>query len=538
MHAPRLIAKRRPQMVFIARRSPRDRAFSSLIKRRVSRVLHQVLLAIIAGLGVERSSLAQCGLGRLHPQPVQPAAAFGWSIAAQADRAVVGAYYGGESDLGTGVCYVFHRQGVSWTQESRLLASDAAFGDYFGTSVAIDGDRIMIGAIGVYHGTSTGSAYVFQFSHGRWYQQARIDPLPNEVLSSFGHAVALSGDRAIISAFAIDHQEFTGSVFAYRLVDDQWVREARLMADQEPEAVLGWSLALDGQRVLVGAASSSTTPENGLAYLFERAPEGTWTQAARFVPVTKATNNVAFGQSVALQGPVAVVGAYGDHIVGHSDGAVYVFRQGPLNEWSLESKFGASDGASYDYFGYSVALQGDNLLVGAALRNQADVMDSGQAYLFRYQAGQWVEQNRMFDATLTDSAMLGYSVSLAGDMALVGAVGANAPAGASGTVCVFSASDADCNNNGVSDVCDISVGTSLDADFNSVPDECQTPDCPADCAPPSNGVVDIDDLVLVLTRWGDTGGWGSADIAPPGGNGTVNIDDLTAVVLAWGPCPQ
>jgi hypothetical protein len=95
------------------------------------------------------------------------------------------------------------------------------------------------------------------------------------------------------------------------------------------------------------------------------------------------------------------------------------------------------------------------------------------------------------------------------------------------------ARETDCNENAVPDDCDIDLGTSLDADRNGVPDECEKPgrDCPADVV--KSGVVNIDDLLVVINGWGATG----ANIADLNGSGLVDIDDLLMVINGWGPCP-
>ena len=104
--------------------------------------------------------------------------------------------------------------------------------------------------------------------------------------------------------------------------------------------------------------------------------------------------------------------------------------------------------------------------------------------------------------------------------------------------------EVDCNSNGVPDDCDIASGASLDVNGDGIPDECQPPpppSCIADIAPPGgNGLVNVDDLLLIINSWGTCVGNCPADIAPPGpphGNGVVNVDDLLAIINAWGPCP-
>ena len=126
---------------------------------------------------------------------------FGGSVAVSGDTAVIGARYEDTGGSNAGAAYVFTRSGGSWTQQAKLLASDAQSSDYFGVSVAVSGDTAVIGAYGEATGGSyAGAVYVFTRSGGAWTQQAKLLASDAQSSDQFGVSVAVSGDTAVIGA--------------------------------------------------------------------------------------------------------------------------------------------------------------------------------------------------------------------------------------------------------------------------------------------------------------------------------------------------
>ena len=207
----------------------------------------------------------------------------------------------------------------TWSEQQKLTASDAAWNDDFGTSVALSGDTAVVGApFDDDAGSASGSAYVFVRSGTRWSQQQKLtasDAAPND---DFGLAVALSGDTAVVGAIGDD----------------------------------------DAGR------------DSGAAYVFVRS--GTrWSQQQKLTASDAASNDL-FGISVAVSGDTAVVGAYADDDAGGDSGAAYVFvRSG--TRWSEQQKLTASDAAAGIRFGNSVAVSGDTAVVGAYADDSAYV---------------------------------------------------------------------------------------------------------------------------------------------------------------------
>jgi len=138
---------------------------------------------------------------------------FGFSVSVDGDTAVIGARY---DDISRGSAYVFTRSGTTWTQQAKLLASDGAAYDHFGCSVSVDGDTALVGAYGGDQGNDSGSAYVFTRSGTTWTQQAKLLAADGEEYDFFGYSVALDGDTAVIGAPADDDMGWdSGSAYIF-----------------------------------------------------------------------------------------------------------------------------------------------------------------------------------------------------------------------------------------------------------------------------------------------------------------------------------
>ena len=304
---------------------------------------------------------------------------FGYSVALSGDVAVIGAYR--EDDLGTdsGAAYVFRRSGTTWTQEAKLKAADAAVGDNFGWRVAVDGDTAVIGsALDDAPGFNSGSAYVFARVGGAWSQQAK--PLPGSLPSALGYgwAVAVEGDTVVIGAYSETNGGFSGSGGAYvwTRTGTTWSLEDTLAAgDPSTFAYFGVSVALSGDTALIGAFNDAGL---GAAYAFTRSG-GVWTEQEKLVPAGLLPGD-QFGVDVALDGDTALIGADFDDTSGSSSGAAYVYsRSGAV--WTEDAKLTGQSSTASDWFGHSVSLSGDVGLVGATNADTA-ALAGGSAYVF------------------------------------------------------------------------------------------------------------------------------------------------------------
>jgi hypothetical protein len=312
---------------------------------------------------------------------------FGCSVSFSWDIALIGAAYDDDNGNESGSAYVFTRTGTSWTQQAKLLASDGTAVDCFGCSVSLSLGTALIGADGVDdNGDNSGSAYVFTRTGTTWTQQAKLTASDAAAGDYFGWSVALDGDTTLIAArFDDDKGDNSGSVYVFTRNGTTWTQQAKLLAsDGAAGDYFGYSVALAGDTALIGAAyDDDNGDDSGSAYVFTRNGT-TWTQQAKLTASDGAALD-CFSCSVALAGDTALIGAPFDDDNGNFSGSVYVFTRTGIN-WTQHVKLLALDGAAEDRFGWRVSLWRETALIGAFLDDD-NGNDSGSAYVFKKESG-------------------------------------------------------------------------------------------------------------------------------------------------------
>jgi hypothetical protein len=365
-------------------------------------------------------------------------------------------------------------------QQAYLKASNTRSYDFFGSPVAVSGDTVVIGA----DNREIGAVYIFVRSGAAWVQQAYLLAPNTENSGYFGRAVAVSGDTVVVGAYYDSSKASgvngdgsdrsllalaSGAAYVFVRHGTNWTQQAYLKASNpDINDYFGWAVAVSGDTVLVGAQgeSSSATGVNGnqsdnnayragAAYVFVR--DGTnWSQQAYLKAsntgggIFGRTSGDSFGRSVALSGDTAVVGAVtessgatgvnGDQSdnSAYQSGAAYVFVRSETG-WSQQAYLKASNTDAGDYFGWSVSISGDTVLVGAPHEasgatgvngDQSDnsAFQAGAAYIFARDGTTWTQQAYL-KASNTGGGIpqvlggdaFGESVSLSGDTAVVGA---------------------------------------------------------------------------------------------------------------------
>ena len=368
------------------------------------------------------------------------------------------------------------------TQAAKLVATDGASSDYFGYSVAIDGDTAVIGAYGDDDkGNASGSAYVFTRDvSGTWTQQAKLLAADGAVDDAFGVSIAIDGNTAVIGAPQDkDKGIYSGSVYVYtRDVSGAWTQQAKLLAnDGAAYDRFGYSVSISSDTVLIGACGDDGY--SGSTYVFTRDVGGTWTQQAKLLAADGAPGDY-FGYSVAISGDTALIGADRDDSKGKLSGSAYVFTRDIGGTWTQQAKLFAADGAPYDLFSYSVAISGDTVLIGA-YGDDDKGNASGSAYVFtRDVSGTWTQQAKLLAADGAANDGFGYSVAISGDTVLIGAYGDDDKGSDSGSVYVFSLAQPDSDGDGVLDVSDncpnIPNPDQTDTDLDGQGDACDSDD--------------------------------------------------------------
>ena len=342
---------------------------------------------------------------------------FGISVAVDGDTALIGASY---ENGGQGAAYLFAQSGGVWSELQKLTASDGAANDWFGQSVALDGDTAVIGAP-QYLDFGNGAAYVFTRTAGVWSESQKLAADDGVERDQFGISVAVDGGNALVGAYGTAF--YTGAAYAFVESGGSWTQAQKLVAsDASQNADFGVSVALDGATALIGAYGDSSY--QGAAYVFDDGG-GTWTQAQKLVASDGAAD-AHFGISVALDGTRALIGAEGATVGANShQGEAYAFSNAG-GDWAETQTLVATEGAAWDYFGRSVAIEGSNALVGAYGVNA----QQGAAYLFASTDGKWTETAPLTASDGAGGDQYGIWVALSGTSALVGASGADAFRGA------------------------------------------------------------------------------------------------------------
>ena len=346
---------------------------------------------------------------------------FGYSVSLSGDYAIVGAYGDDDNGSSSGSAYIFQFSGSDWTEQDKLTPADGYSGDYFGWSVAISDDYAIVGArYGDDNGSGSGSAYIFLRSGSEWTEQAKLLPADGYSSDYFGSSVAISGDYAIVGAYRDDDNgNNSGSAYIFQRSGSVWIEQTKLTpSDGYSSDYFGYSVAISGDYAIVGAyRDDDNGTDSGSAYIFQRS--GTdWTEQAKLLP-SDGYSSDNFGWSVAISGDYSIVGAYFDDDNGNNSGSAYIFlRSG--SEWREQAKLLPSDGYSSDYFGHSVAISGDDAIIGAYLDDD-NGSGSGSAYIFQRSGSDWTEQAKLTPADGYTEDQFGVSVAISGKVSVVGA---------------------------------------------------------------------------------------------------------------------
>ncbi|QYZ67358.1 MAG: choice-of-anchor D domain-containing protein [Gammaproteobacteria bacterium (ex Lamellibrachia satsuma)] len=321
------------------------------------------------------------------------------AVSSDGDTLLAGAYMDGSGTDRPGAAYVFTRNGATWTQQQKLLASDGANNDLFGFSVDLssDGNTAVIGAYAAsisFLGANEGAAYVFRRNGGTWTEQQKLTDVNGDLTDFFGYSVALSGDgNTVISSAIFDegNSSSEGTALIYAWNGSAWVQQALLAASDA--AANDWfgdstALSFDGNTALVGAplADVGGNVDQGAAYVYTRNSD-VWTEQQKLPAVTGASAGDSFGgavngtpgRAVALSddGNTALIGANGFGAI--TEGAAFIFLSSG-GVWAEDQQLTSSSGWDFARFGNSVALSGNSTkaTIGAPFDNNS----RGNAYVF------------------------------------------------------------------------------------------------------------------------------------------------------------
>jgi hypothetical protein len=356
---------------------------------------------------------------------------FGGSVSIDGNYAVVGAVGEDSGGSNSGAAYIYRRTDTNaWADETKIVASDAAAGDLFGT-VDIDGDYVIVGAKHESTGLDIfGAAYIFRRTGlNTWDSGTKIVASDREDGDLFGTSVSISGNYAIVGANGEDAGgSGAGAAYIFRRTDtNTWDSGTKIVAsDAAAGDNFGVSVSIDGDYAIVGAKDESSA--QGAAYIFRRTGTNAWADQTK-ITATDGEASDLFGISVSIDGDYVAIGASLDDDNGSQAGAAYVYRRTGTNAWADQTKITASDGAIGDTFGESISIKDDYVVVGA--ENEGS-FNEGAAYIFRRtDTNTWNEELKLETSDRDNSDKFGTSVSVDESYIVVGSPGDNSDTGAS-----------------------------------------------------------------------------------------------------------
>jgi|GEM_PF-2488485 len=392
---------------------------------------------------------------------------FGHSVAISGERAVVGAYgedfnYSDQLSDQVGAAYVFKKNEGgqnNWARIKRIIAPVPNIRDQFGLSVAINGDQIIVGAQQededqneMSYNSEAGSAYIFREDYGgssNWGMSRKVTATSRSH-QYFGCSVSISGEKVMVGALMDYGDEYdqnpvenTGSAFIFNknlYGFENWGFQKKLTASNGAleGAYFGSSVAMSGNYAVVGATNerldadgNNPTISAGAAYVLYN-DAGTWKQIRKICAPYRYAGD-GFGKSVSIQGENIVVGApyhQYDGVEGspiEGAGAAYVFKknEGGANNWGLVEKLVPGNRERNSNFGSAVSVFGEYVAVGAWTETpDPDLPNAGSAYIFkRDQGGEnaWGQLKKITPQVRLRYMNFGFSLFLTNNLLLVGA---------------------------------------------------------------------------------------------------------------------
>ncbi len=404
-----------------------------VFRRRMVNHLQTAHLQIVMRCALALALLAAPGAVRAQITPLPhtggaPGSFFGTAVAIDGDLALVGASGEYTCAENGGAVYVFERSGGAWRRTARLVPGDCRANAFFGRSLALSGDRALIGAVTEFFATAaSNAAYVFEREpDGAWQETARLTVDPQRAGGAFATSVALDGDRALVTTLYEDAAPEAsvrrrGAAYIFeRTAEGDWQQAARLFGRARGAGAFGSACALNGGRAVV-TASARTSDGRSAAYVFERLPGGAWHEAA-YLPGLRG----AFVDAD-LEGERLVVGE--SRRGANRSGAVALYTRRAGGDWEQTATLRPHAPYALGAFGSAVSLGGGRLLVtGYDEQLGLDINIARVVYVFAYDdaAGRW-RQQQVIDIGEVDFAT---ALDHDGGTALIG----HAPAGAAFTV--------------------------------------------------------------------------------------------------------
>lgn len=297
-------------------------------------------------------------------------------------------------------------------QTSKLIASDGADNDWFGSGVDIDGDQAIFGAESYTAGMGAEKAYYFKYEDGAWVEKQIITP-PAEIGEADCFAcngVAVNGNHMMIGANQFNEVAYNaGVVYYYELVDSTWTLTQKISpTDTADYGYFGAAISLDDDKAIIGAHAGYASDSKAGAVYYYKLVDGTWTQQQAIADPVGGTNDF-FGSNVSISGDKLLIGAYNDDGAADDGGAVYYYELVD-DTWTQQSKFYADAPTASNHFGVGVAMDGKKAMIGSG---------SGISY-YELVDDTWTYKEQTFGTAEQLAAQIGGSLGISGNTIMVG----------------------------------------------------------------------------------------------------------------------
>ncbi len=310
---------------------------------------------------------------------------------------------------------------------TKLLAPDGADGDSFGQFISIDNTTMAIGAIRHDdNGVDTGSVYIFDKDvNGDWQQTAKLNASDGIANDRFGAQVALKGDALFVGSIADNGISYDkGAVYVFNRISGIWVESAKLIQPDPGTGInssFATALSTDGDTVLVGSSHYDAAGTNaGAVFVYESDTSGNWNYQTTILPPQSSTE--FFGKAVSLEGNTALIGASWDGDNGLRAGAAFIYERDVNGNWSLQQKLHASDGMPDDNFGHIAMLRNDTAIISSQWNDEIDI-NAGAVYVFEKDSGVWNQSTKLKASNGNASDFFGSSIAFDGEILVIGTTG-------------------------------------------------------------------------------------------------------------------
>ncbi|HEX8875670.1 MAG TPA: hypothetical protein VF777_02915 [Phycisphaerales bacterium] len=350
---------------------------------------------------------------------------FGSSVSIHNGSVAVGAPGNDVTASGNeGAAYIFTGSGATWSLQQKLTRTDAAVGDSLGNAVAIRGDTVVCGVSnfdGIV-GTNQGLGIFFTRSGAAWSASEIFMPNETQAQANFGSAVAMSDEFVAAGAtnWSRPGANFSGAAYAFRRANGAPAKTLTLaMPSPQTDANFGNRMAASGNRLVVGAYNEdgSAGANQGAVYVY-KFQDDCFVLEQKLLPSGQ-QDGANFGRSIAIDGTTIVVGA---PFEGGGAGVVYVYSFSGTS-WTQQASIPSPEPNEANRFGYSVAVSGNRLVVGAPYDDASPTVDVGAAYSYLRSGTSWALEQTFSNSTGNPADLLGWSVAVDGDVVMVGIPG-------------------------------------------------------------------------------------------------------------------